>query len=136
MDKKSLRVLLVEDNPNDAELVLRALRGAGFAPDWQRVDTEEEFSRRLDPNIDIVLSDYVMPEFSGPRALELLNERGLGLPFIIISGPIFEETSVQAMRSGAADYLLKDRLGRLGEAVKHDLEQKRLRHGREEANEA
>jgi two-component system cell cycle sensor histidine kinase/response regulator CckA len=136
MDKKSLRVLLVEDNPHDAELILRALRGAGFAPDWQRVDTEEEFSRRLDPHIDIVLSDYVMPEFSGPRALELLKERGLGLPFIIISGTIGEETAVEAMRSGAADYLLKDRLGRLGEAVKRALEEKRLRQEREEAKEA
>jgi PAS domain S-box-containing protein len=135
MDKKSLRVLLVEDNPNDAELILRALRGAGFAPDCQRVDTEEEFSRNLDPNIDIVLSDYVMPEFSGPRALELLKQRGLGLPFIIISGTIGEETAVEAMRSGAADYLLKDRLGRLGEAVKHALEEKRLREEGERTEE-
>jgi PAS domain S-box-containing protein len=136
MDKKSLRVLLVEDNPNDAELILRALRSAGFAVDWQRVDTEEEFSRSLDPNIDIVLSDYVMPDFSGPRALELLKKRGLGLPFIIVSGTIGEETAVEAIRSGAADYLLKDRLGRLGEAVKHALEEKQLREETARTEEA
>src|ERR1043166_4474572 len=127
MDKKSLRVLLVEDNPTDAELILRALRGAGFAPEWQRVDTEEEFTRSLDPKIDIVLSDYVMPQFSGLRALELLKESELEIPFILVSGTIGEETAVEAMRSGATDYLLKDRLVRLGQAVERALEQKRLR---------
>jgi two-component system, cell cycle sensor histidine kinase and response regulator CckA len=137
MDKKSqpLRVLLVEDNPNDMELVLRELRGAGFKPEWHRVDTEAEYSERLDPNLDIILSDYAMPQFSGLRALEVLNKCGLEIPFIIISGTIGEETAVAAMRSGAADYLLKDRLGRLGQAVEHALDKKRLRDERRQAEE-
>jgi PAS domain S-box-containing protein len=138
MDKNSqpLRVLIVEDNPDDAELVLRELRRAGFEPDWQRVDTEGDFSARLDPNIDIVLSDYAMPQFSGLRALELLKESGLEIPFVLVSGTIGEETAVGAMRSGAADYLLKDRLTRLGQAVEHALEQKQLRDERKAAEEA
>jgi len=137
MDKVSqpLRVLIVEDNPNDAELVLRELRRAGFNPEWKRVDTEVEFSRGLDPALDIILSDYSMPQFTGLRALELLKGRGLEIPFIIVSGTIGEETAVKAMRSGATDYLLKDRLGRLGQAVEHALEKKRLRDERKRMQE-
>jgi two-component system, cell cycle sensor histidine kinase and response regulator CckA len=137
MDKlpQPLRVLIVEDNPNDAELILLELRRAGFDPDWKRVDTEEEFSSSLDPRLDIILSDYVMPQFSGLRALDALNNSGLEIPFIIVSGTIGEETAVAAMRSGAADYLLKDRLGRLGQAVERALEKKRLRDERRQADE-
>jgi two-component system cell cycle sensor histidine kinase/response regulator CckA len=137
MDKKAqpLRILLVEDNPNDAELVLRELRCAGFKPDWHRVETEAEFSSSLGPELDIILSDYAMPQFSGLRALEALNKSGLEIPFIIVSGTIGEETAVAAMRSGAADYLLKDRLGRLGQAVQQALDKKRLRDERRQADE-
>src|ERR1700720_62370 len=129
MDKISqpLRVLLVEDKPNDAELMLRELRNAGFKPEWRRVDAEAEFSSSLDPNIDIILSDYALPQFNGLRALELLKDRGLEIPFILVSANIGEETAVAAMRSGADDYLLKDRLARLGQAVERALERKRLR---------
>ena len=132
MDKVSqpLRVLIVEDNPNDAELMLRELRRGGFNPDWKRVDTEADFSGSLDPKLDIILSDYAMPQFSGLRALQLLRERQLDIPFILVSATIGEETAVAAMRSGATDYLLKDRLGRLGQAVVHAMDQKRLRDER------
>jgi len=132
MDKISLplRVLLVEDKPNDAELILRELRNAGFQPEWRRVDTEAEFSGSLDPDIDIILSDYALPQFNGLRALELLKDRGLEIPFVLVSANIGEETAVAAMRSGAADYLLKDRLARLGLAVERALERKRLRDER------
>src|ERR1700674_4198182 len=114
-DSARLRVLIVEDNPADAELVLRELRRAGFKPDSKRVDTEAEYLTNLDPTLDIILSDYAMPQFSGLRALELLKEREVDVPFILVSGTIGEETAVSAMRSGAADYLLKDRLARLGQ---------------------
>ncbi|MFN2542462.1 MAG: response regulator [Chthoniobacterales bacterium] len=135
MDSRPLNVLIVEDNPSDAELMLRELRRAGFAPDWRRVDTEADFSTNLDPKIDIILSDYSMPQFSGLRALELVNERRLAVPFIIVSGSIGEDTAVAAMRSGASDYLLKDRLARLGQAVEGALEQKQLRDERKQAEE-
>lgn len=135
MDKKPLKVLIAEDNPTDAELVLRELRRAGFDPELQRVDTEAEFIRKLDPNLDIILSDYSMPQFNGFRALELLKKCGLDVPFILISGTIGEDTAVAAMRDGASDYLLKDRLTRLGQAVEHALEEKRIRGERKQAEE-
>ncbi|MBS0660986.1 MAG: PAS domain S-box protein, partial [Verrucomicrobia bacterium] len=127
---RSLRVLLVEDRPNDAELVLLELRRAGYVLEWQRVDTEAAFLAQLAGGWDIILSDFAMPQFSGLRALELVQERRREIPFILISGTIGEETAVAAMKQGATDYLLKDRLGRLGLAVEHALEKGRLERER------
>jgi PAS domain S-box-containing protein len=124
---RPLKVLIAEDNPADAELLVRELRRAGFEPDWQRVDTEQEYLKHLHDGLDLVLSDYQMPQFSGLRALALLNQSGLEVPLIIVSGTIGEDTAVAAMKQGAADYLLKDRLTRLGSAVSHALESSRLR---------
>jgi signal transduction histidine kinase len=121
-----LKVLLVEDNPADTDLVVRELRRAGFKPEWQRVDTEAAFLEHLHDGLDLILSDYQMPQFSGVRALELLKQSGMEVPFIIVSGTIGEETAVAAMKQGAADYLLKDRLARLGPAVSQALESSRL----------
>jgi PAS domain S-box-containing protein len=132
---KPLRLLLVEDNPDDAELLLRELRRSGFDPGWKRVDTEQEFLANLQADIDLIVSDYSMPGFSGLRALELRNLHKVDAPFIIVSGTIGEETAVEAMKSGAADYLLKDRLTRLGHAVKQALEQKQIRQERKRADE-
>jgi len=131
-----LRVLIVEDNATDAELVLRELRRAGFDPDWRRVDTEADYLANLNPALDIILSDYSMPQFSGLRALELLKEKKLEIPFILVSATIGEEIAVSAMRSGAADYLLKDRLTRLGQSVSHAVDQKRLLDEQKRAEEA
>ncbi|MDB6005116.1 MAG: Histidine kinase [Prosthecobacter sp.] len=131
-----LRVLLAEDNPNDSELVLRALRHAGFDPEWHRVETEQDFQERLKPDLDIILSDYDMPTFNGPHALELLKRSGMDIPFIIISGTIGEDVAVEMMRLGATDYLLKDRLARLGISIRHALDQGRLRKERAKAAEA
>jgi PAS domain S-box-containing protein len=131
-----LKVLIAEDNPADAELMVRELRRAGFEPDWQRVDTEAAYLERLDSGLDLVLSDYAMPQFSGLRALELLKQRGLEVPLIIVSGTIGEDTAVAAMKVGAADYLLKDRLTRLGTAVTHALAESRSRRERRQSDEA
>lgn len=125
-EREGLRVLLVEDNTADAELLVRHLRRAGFDPEWRRVDTEEDYREHLTEDLDLVLADYQMPQFSGLRALELLKESGLAVPFIIVSGSIGEEMAVRAMREGASDYLLKDRMARLGPAVVHALDQARL----------
>ncbi len=133
---RALRVLIVEDNRSDAELVLRELRRAGFEPEWKRVDTETDFLGSLHPDWDIILSDFNMPAFSGLRALELLQESCLGIPFILISGTIGEDTAVEAMQKGAADYLLKDRLTRLGPAVALALSQYWLRKESEQTEEA
>ena len=131
-----LRVLLAEDNPNDSEMVLRALRTAGFDPDWTRVETEKDYLDQLMPDLDIILSDYEMPTFNGPRALELLQQSGYDIPFIIISGTIGEDVAVEMMRLGATDYLLKDRLARLGISIRLALDQGHLRKERARAAEA
>ncbi len=130
---KSLRVLIVEDSANDAELLVRQLRRAGFAPDWTRVDSEAEYLGRLQGDIELVISDFDLPQFSGMRALELRNRSGLDVPFILVSGTIGEDTAVQAMKQGANDYLIKDRLTRLGSAVEHALDECHLRSERRKA---
>ncbi len=130
-----LRVLILEDQPADAEMALRELRQAGFDPEWQRVETEKEYLAALHPALDIILSDYSLPQFDGLSALRLLRARGLDLPFILISGTIGEDIAVESLKLGADDYLMKDRLTRLGPAVKSALEQKRLRGERQQAEE-
>jgi PAS domain S-box-containing protein len=131
-----LNVLVVEDNPDDAELIARELHKAGFDLSWRRVDTEAGYLEALGEGIDLILSDFRMPTFGGLRALGLLKERGLEIPFILISGTIGEETAVEAMRLGASDYLLKDRLGRLGPAAVQALRAGRMRRERRQAEEA
>ena len=132
---RPLKLLLVEDNPADAELLVRALQRSDFVPDWKRVDTEADFLSSLQPGLDIVISDYEMPQFSGLLALQLVKLHCPELPFIIVSGTIGEETAVAAMRHGAMDYLMKDRLARLGEAVNQALEKGRLRCQNQEAGQ-
>jgi PAS domain S-box-containing protein len=129
-----LRVLILEDNPNDAELLVRELQRANFDPDWKLVNSEQDYLAHLDPTLDVILSDYFMLGFSGLRALQLLRERGLDIPFILISGTVGEDVAVAAMQAGAADYLLKDRLGRLGPAISLALENKRIRDEKRRAD--
>lgn len=131
-----LKVLIAEDNPADAELVLRQLRRESFEPEWVRVDNETAYSDHLRAGFNLVLSDYEMPQFSGLRALELLKQSGLDIPFILISGTIGEDIAVMAMKAGASDYLLKDRLARLGQAISHGLEETRLRKERGQVEES
>ena len=131
-----LRVLILEDRAEDAELVVFELRRAGFEPDWQRVETEESSLASLDPALDLILADYALPQFDALRGLRLMQARGLEIPFIIVSGTIGEDAAVSAIQQGAIDYLLKDRLARLGSAVARALEQKRLRDEKRQADAA
>jgi len=132
---KPLNILIVEDSRDDADLILAQLRHDGFDPVWKRVETEHDFLVEIHNRPDIVLSDFSLPRFTGLRAAELLQASGLNIPFILISGTVGEEIAVEAMKHGATDYLLKDRIVRLGSAVQRALEQKRLRdeHQRAEA---
>ena len=127
-----LKLLIVEDWPQDAELLLAELTRAGYDPVWQRVETEPDFLAALNHRPDIILSDYSLPQFNGLRALKLLHQSGLIIPFNLVSGSVGEDVAVEAMRQGAADYLLKDRIGRLGSAVERALEQQRLRLERQQ----
>ena len=130
-----LRILLVEDDLHDAELLLREISRAGFESCCQRVETEGDYLAQLTPAIDIVISDYRLPTFSGVRALELLKEKVPEVPFLLVSGTIGEEMAVEIMKQGAQDYLLKDRLARLGQSIEHALAERRLRKERKTANE-
>ena len=121
---KPLKVLIAEDSPADAELIVAQLRRDGFDPQWQRVEEEHDFLQELKQMPDVVLSDFAMPRFSGLRAAELTRQSGFNIPFILISGTVGEDAAVEAIKQGATDYLLKDRLVRLGRAVERALEEK------------
>jgi signal transduction histidine kinase len=127
MSNKPIRVLLLEDRATDAELIVRELRRSGFEPDWRRVETEAAFLEHLDPALDIVLADYRLPQFDGLQALRHLQARQLDIPFVIISAALGDELAAQCIKQGVSDYLLKDRLERLGLAVSNALEERRLR---------
>ena len=130
-----LKALILEDLQADAELMLHELRRAGFDPNWKRVQSEGEFLANLAPDVDVILADYHLPMFDATRALELLQQRALDIPFIVVSGTITEESAVECMKRGASDYLLKDRLARLGPAVIRALEDRRVREGKRQVEE-
>ena len=118
IDARSHPHSIVEDRPEDAELITSQLRSAGINFVSERVDTEADYLAKLNSDVHLILSDFELPQFSGMRALELLKQRpSLNVPFIIVSGTIGEETAVAAIKKGAADYVLKDRTSRLGPAV-------------------
>jgi len=116
-----LRVLILEDNAADAELELHELRRAGYDLEWKRVETEQEYLAQIDQGWEVILADCKLPEFNALRALELLRGRDSGLPFIIVSGTIGEDKAVAAIKTGANDYIIKDRMARLGPAVERAL---------------
>jgi PAS domain S-box-containing protein len=132
----SLKVLILEDRPADAALMVHELRQAGFDPMWRRVETEADYLAHLHADLDVILADYALPQFDALRALQLLQEGGWDTPFLIVSGNIGEELAVSAMKQGAADYLLKDRLARLGPAVARSLQEVAGRRARQQAEEA
>ncbi|MFO1217082.1 MAG: response regulator [Burkholderiaceae bacterium] len=118
-----LRVLHVEDAELDHQLACAHLRRAGYTVHARRVETEPELLHALaHAKWDVVLCDHNLPEFSGPRALELLKRSGSTLPVILVSGQIGEEMAVAAMRDGASDYVLKDNMARLVPAVRKAIE--------------
>jgi signal transduction histidine kinase len=117
MAGKPLVALILEDDSCDFEILEHALKQAGFRPDCRRVDREADFVAQLTPEIDVILSDYTLPGWNALRALELYRASRLEIPFIVVSGTIREDVAVECMRQGASDYLLKDRLARLGPAV-------------------
>ena len=122
-----LRAVLVEDRPADAKLVLHQLALAGYEVESRVVDNERAFVAALADPADIVLADYNVPGFDAFRALEVLGASGASIPLIVVSGTIGEDVAIEAIHRGAHDYLLKDRLARLGSAVKHALEQREMR---------
>ena len=125
---KPLSALIVEDNEQDAALLVRELRRGGYDLSFDRVETPDAMGAALDERTwDIVLSDYSMPRFSAPAALALVRERNLDLPFIIISGTIGEEIAVESLRAGAHDFMVKGSLARLLPAIGREMREADLR---------
>ncbi|MEN6586920.1 MAG: GAF domain-containing protein, partial [Sulfuricella sp.] len=133
---ESLRVLLLEDSPTDAELNERVLRKAGIVFTALRVESQEGFFAALDDfKPDIILADYHLPGFDGLNALAIAHEKHPEIPFIFVTGAMGEERAVDSIRHGATDYIIKDRLARLPSAVQRALEEKTLRIRHRESEE-
>src|SRR6202795_2090897 len=116
-----LRILIVEDRPDDAELIAKHLRDAGLSAIWERVDTEADFAAKLHAGLDLIIADYHLPQFGAPRALDMLKKLELDIPFVVVSGTVGEDAAVAVMRSGARDYVFKDNLSRLRPVVEREV---------------
>ena len=145
-EPRALRVLLIEDSVDDALLLERHLKRAGFVPAMTRIETAEAMHQALGsrdgvgpagrPTWDIILADYNLPRFSAPEALRLLKSTPHDIPFIMMSGAISEDTAVAAMRAGAHDYVSKENLTRLGPAIERELAEAAGRHRRRASERA
>ena len=130
-----IRVLLLEDNPADAALVIAELRRGGLLLEVKTVETKAAYLECLNSSFDAIISDYDLPQFNAREALVLLQAGKFDIPFIVVSGTMGEETAVELIKLGAADYLLKDRLARLPQALVHAVEDHTLRRERTNAQE-
>jgi diguanylate cyclase (GGDEF)-like protein len=125
---KDLRLLLVEDSEDDAELVVNALTRAGYRVQVERVDTRDALASALNRHPwDLTIADHTMPHFSGPAALKMVRDRAPNMPFIFVSGTMGEDAAVAAMKNGAHDYIMKDNLKRLVPAVQRELREATVR---------
>ncbi len=133
---RELRLLILEDDPHDAELAVAHLERAGYSCQWERVETRQAFLARLETaRVDLVLADYNLPSFDGLTALKLFRQRDPDTPFILISGTLGEEKAIESLKAGATDYVLKDRLSRLEPVVARALEEAQERRRRRRAEE-
>ena len=131
-----LRLLVIEDNPYDAELEVATLEAAGYACEWQRVETRDAFLTHLhSAEYDLILADYNLPSFDGLTALHLFLAHGLKIPFIFISGMVGEEIAIDSLKAGATDYVMKDRLSRLPLVVQRALQAQAEQRQRQQAEE-
>jgi DNA-binding response OmpR family regulator len=132
-----LHILTVEDSADDVLFIMRELRKAGYEPIFERVQTPAAMKAALENGKwDVVISDYVMPQFSGLEALQILRASGQDLPFIIVSGKIGEDIAVGAMKAGAHDYIVKGNLARLVPAIERELREAETRRERRKSDEA
>src|SRR5713101_5206470 len=128
---ETLKVLLVEDSEEDADLISLTLKRGGFHPKVHRVETRESMEEALNGcAFDVVVADYSMPHFTMREALEVVRSTGLDIPFLIVSATILEDDAIRAMREGAHDFIMKDRLGRLAPAVERELREAVMRRER------
>jgi PAS domain S-box-containing protein len=124
---ESIRILIVEDQPTDAELAKREISKAIVSCVFEQVETREDYLASLEAfKPDLIITDYRMPRFDGLTALKLALEKAPFTPVIIMTGAINEDTAVECMKAGAANYVIKEQLKRLNQAVLHALEEKRV----------
>jgi signal transduction histidine kinase len=129
-----LRALLVEDEPADVELSLRALRQSGFEATGDVAQTVEEFTNLVRKNsYDVILADYKLPNWNGMESVEILRREGVDIPVILVTGALGELTAVECIKRGAADFVLKDQIARLPESVRRALREKKLREDHQQA---
>jgi signal transduction histidine kinase len=125
---RRIRLLVVEDNASDSELMLHAMKEAGFEGESDVVQTAAEFVDRIRKHkYDIILADYRLPGWNGMETLEILRQEGLDVPVLLVSGALGELKAVECIKQGAADYVLKDHLGRLPQSVRRAIDEKELR---------
>lgn len=137
MGENAINLLIVEDSENDAMLLLSELKRNGHVVHPQRVETKEAYLAALrNKSWDAIISDYVLPQFSGPQALRLLRYQGMDTPFIMVSGIYGEAEAVEMMKAGADDYLMKSNLSRLAPALQRELEAAQARRARKRAEGA
>lgn len=129
-NKIPLRCLLIEDQEDDARLLLNLLQRSGYSATWERVDTLPELERALHSDWEIIFSDHAMPGMDGMQALRVVRQHNPDVPFIFVSGTIGEDIAVEAMRTGAQDYIMKDNLTRLVPAVQRELKEAGVRRGK------
>jgi len=131
-----LRILHLEDSRNDAELIRENLADGGIDCEIVRVETREDFVAALEQGgFDLILADYKLPLFDGSSALAIRQEQCADIPFVFVSGQIGEERAIESLKSGATDYVLKDRLSRLVPAVNRALAEEKERTRRKKAEE-
>src|SRR5687768_1161913 len=132
--KSKLRILMLEDARDDAELIGRSMIKAGLWFESKRVDTKDDFSEALkDFKPDVILSDHSLPQFNSLDALKICKQKGLSVPFILVTGTVSEEFAVTCLKEGADDYLLKSNLVRLPLAIQNALKQRELQEQRKNA---
>ena len=136
MEMITLHLLILEDNPDDAELAVKELERKGFNVKWTRVDTKEAFREALAEKPDLILADYFVPSFDAMAALQMYRQLKLEIPLIVYSGAINEEMAIECMKSGAIDYVFKDNLSRLCPVVKRALEEMKISRKSKQAEDA
>ena len=136
MKKETLHLLMLKDNPDDAKLTAKVIEVDEFTIEWNRVDTEESFRKALDEKPDLILADYSLPTFDGMSALKIKEETAPEIPLILISNTIGDDAAVECLKAGATDYVLKNKISRLGQVVKRALEEAETYKKRMRAEEA
>src|SRR5262249_46798181 len=133
----ALRILYLEDEPKDAELVEASLEADGIVCQIIRTDTESGFLASVQQGgLDLILADYTLPRFDGISALKIARETCPEVPFIFVSGTLGEEVAIEALKLGATDYVFKTRLSRIAPSVRRAVREAEERSQRKRAEEA